>query len=321
MVPTGGSYLYLLPFDIYVTPSLDEAHSVILDGVRITLYAPFLNDAHQNVLIPQVRPDRIPSPRGAVRPDYDHLILNELTLPWPIGERRDAIRIDFSPNQEAEFAESVVARFLGLARWWTRQWWIKRDRSYALYMLRNWFETNTLGERISPFHSFARTYAPYGMEQAPNPEGFQTIVRDLEHRKDIPVHLDLLFDAIHSHSVIDLRRSVLELATSSEIALETELSKRVNSGLIAQKQMDRILEGNDFLKHVERAGRAFRKDFTLAEPIHSAALKCIWIARGQIAHGRVPFVVTASGRLPLTGEQVSQGIRATAEFIRWAEAL
>ena len=317
----GGCYLYVLPFDIYVTPDLAQPSTVELESTAVTIYPPFLNDMSERAIISQIRPDRIPFSSRGVGPDYDRLILEALSLPWPIGQRRDALRIDVSPGREAEFAESLVTRFLSLCRWWTRQWWITRDRGHSESSLRNWFEINAFGERVSAFHSFARTYGLFGMERPLNREGFEEIVRDLAIPRDIPAHLDTFFDAVHSHSVAELRRAVLELATASEVALDRALSLKVDRGLLNRRQMKRILDGHDFLQHLQRAGRFFGKNFATESPSHYPAVRTVWVARGQIAHGHAPFVIDSGQKVALESKHVVAGIIAVSYLIGWIDSL
>jgi hypothetical protein len=147
----GAAYVFAFPFSIHVDASSPlEPQDSVVDGVRVRIYPPFLAREDEER---RIDPSRVPSVEGTVPPDHNKVASKRLTASYGLGTRCDAVRLDFTPDPGVEFVSRIVDQYLGLCRWWSRQWWIGRDDRSVRAFLCNWFAVNERGERLAGFNA------------------------------------------------------------------------------------------------------------------------------------------------------------------------
>lgn len=317
----GASYLFLFPFDIYTSVDLTEPIETTVDGTQVRVYPPFLSEPSQSVRLPGLELARVPSLPGTVPVNHNRVSIREFTMDRRFGLRCDAIRMDVCPDREADFADRLGGRILGLMRWWTMQWWVGRGRSATTGYLRHSFPINQRGERLDGVHFYASEYGPLGFERTLTPELFRGVRANLLWGRSVPLHIDLFCDAVFHHSVGDIARCVIDLARGCEAALDHRLDGDVQAGTMAQTQVDRILQGNDFIAHLRRAGELYGGGFSTAHSAEEELLWRLWIARGHVAHGAEAVAPVARGQAARLIElrDLIQIIRAVLAYYGWLE--
>jgi hypothetical protein len=318
----GGAYVFLLPFDIYVASGISSSQ-IVMGETKVRLYPPYRNSESSDITLEQADLGALPYPPGTARPNYDKVRTKELRLGRKLGDqtnRADAIRLDITPNREADFVVPLFDRLVGLIRWWTSQWWIKRDRRYDETALRNWYPINELGERTGGVHSFLSSAGFIGIERPLDADMWPSIRSQLLRGRTIPLSRDLLFDGIYFNAVGDLRRAVLETAIGCEIALDETLNEMVQQGMEAGVA-SRILGGNDFLKHLRRTGDVRGRSFENEHKVAYEAIRVMWIARGHVAHGEPPRVPSGSTSRELNSKDMAAIFRGVVEFYQWLAAI
>jgi hypothetical protein len=323
---TGASYLFLFPFDIYVASDLTEVQSSFVDQLtpnrtEIRLYPPFLNTGTGEHFIEQIELSAVPSPPGVVAPDHNKVRMKSWGLSREFGRPANAMRIDLFPDREATFANIIMNQFLGLARWWTLQWWIKRDRRHSEAYLRNWFAINEASERLSGVHAYSSLYGFLGFERPLSLDMFRSIRGNITNGRESPLSRELFLDAVYFHSLGEVRRALLELAISAESAVAemfTEMAlKREVSGSALKKVLrldfgDRLARG---------AKQLFGRSFADERPDEHEWVLRAWFSRGNVAHALEPKVKMPDGVRLVNHADVVRMIGAILELFKWLEGL
>lgn len=301
VVQQGGAYLFLFPFDIY-TKELTATLTKTTGSKTWRTYPPFLNDAFDPLAIDQIQKELVPGPAAYPEPGLGTPAFENISLSHSIGDRTNAVRIDFVPDPEAKAATEFVERFISWLRALSSQWWIGRNRAYALRPLRNWFGISEGGERASGFHTFWSYYGGFGVERPVTHQEYGTAFRAAANGHQVPLSVDAILDAMHHHASQDDRRSVLDAAIACEAGIGEELRRVAARDGHSASAVKKATSSHDFTDQLEAAEVLVAADqsFASAHPTELSWLKQLRTARGNVAHGE-PLRIAAddgSGREP-----------------------
>jgi hypothetical protein len=290
------AYIFCYPFDIVVHPPLGRIYDLEIDGRKVTVYPPFRSRSDSELAIDNISLTNVPHRPNTTSPDFPWLSAAQITLGREhSSQRTESLRIDCPKEAPYEFAANVADILIGLIRWFTKQWWIKRGREHPRTHIRHWFHANELGERLAGVGTFRFFYGRMGFERPLDSQSWCAVTEALNRRETIPLSWDIFFDAIYFHSTDDLRRSILEVAISNEILLAESLNAWTVQRGLDKSQVKNVFHGNDYIKHLTRIGALWRRSFEDERPNEFRWIKAAWIARGNVAHGKPPIAPLPGG--------------------------
>jgi hypothetical protein len=318
----GTAYVLALPFDIQVSKALVDPLVSHLPACQIKIYPPFRMDDREGSEIEQVRAERVPG----VSPKSDSLSFpRSLSLGRQIDPDAviaNAMRLDFVPDPGMNRANELALQLIGLMRLYTKQWWIGKDRRYAEALLRHTFPVSTQGEPLGRQHSYAFVYARLNIERVLDPSIFALLSSDFANDARIPMSAEYLLDAVHSHAIGDIRRSILDAALAAECIRDEAAEHLLSNRATSKADVSRALSGVDLLKHVSTGfkslvGRSFAED----HPDAFAELRALWAARGGVAHGRIPMAPFAEGSREVSMDDQFKLVLAVFKLFVWMQLI
>lgn len=316
------AYIFSYPFAIVTHRELAGIHDLKISGHPVTIYPPFSSRTDEGHFSQNVSLKNIPYRPNTTPPDLNPLVAPDVTLtPRKSSDRKDSIRLDCPKELPYEFAAAVAEKCVNLIRWRTMQWWIKRGREHSRTHIRNWFSANELGERVGGVGVFSFFYGKMGIERELNSRIWGDIAKGLESGQNIPLSLDIFFDAIYFHSADDLRRSILETAISNELLLAETLEIWGLHRGVESSKLRGVLGGNDYLDHLERVGRLWNRSFEQDRPNEFRWIKAAWIARGHVAHGKPALCPLPQGIDQLTLKDMISVFASVIALRQWLDSL
>ena len=317
---SGVAHLFSVPFDIIVSPALKDEYvtSDQSTGATIILYPPFLGVGSKSAAQPQIDLGTVPYKKGTLPPNSDSLRVKLPGISGQLGIPMDSMRIDIFPDAGDKYAITIFERLLGLTRWFTYQWWIKRDNRPFRDYLRDSFDINSVSERVSGVTSTLVSFGLLGHEKPLDEVLFRRIGTSFSLGRHIPMYIDLHLDAIYFHAVGDLRRSVLEEGIACEVLLGEAVSTGLNNGAF-RASTKKVFAGNNFMQHLNIASREVDRSFKTEFPEEYEWLHRLWIARGHVAHGKVPVIPLNQGSKELEASEMLSILDAVTGFIAWAQ--
>ena len=265
---------------------------------------------------------KVPYRPNTTSPDFPWLTAAEIRLDRErVSQRSESLRIDCSKDVPYEFAASIADMLVGLIRWFTKQWWIKRGREHPRTHIRHWFHANEFGERVAGVGTFRFFYGRMGFERPLDSQTWRTVVQALARRETIPLSWDIFFDAIYFHSTDELRRSVLEVAISNEVLLADILKIWSLQRRIGKDQIKRVLHGNDYITHLTRIGALWNRSFEREYRNEFKWISAAWIARGNVAHGKPPIAPMPEGIRVMTLDDLLSVFASGIALREWLQKM
>jgi hypothetical protein len=318
---TGRAYAFRFPFYLHIAEEPFEPQVSFVGGARITIYPPFLA-ADESPEDQRILPARIPHRPGTLPPDYDKVGFKSITTSYGLGVATNALRLDIHPDRGAEFATQILRQYIGLARWWSGQWWITRDDGHARDYLRNWFDVNEMGERLSGINGSASLFGLYRIERPLSQEHLQNIRGNITNGRSIPLAWDTLFDAIYFQAGGQLRRAVLEAAIACEAKVWDTAERAAASRNISKSRLKRAMSSDDFTVKLNQGIAALvDRRFAQEHPEHAATLGHLRTVRGAIAHGREPQCVGPGGPVSLENQHATAMIQSVIFAMQWLDGV
>ncbi len=316
--PSGTAYLFEFPFGIFVDPLiLPTPQDSWVENVRVRIYPPFLGrpDAPER----RIAPSQIPHDPATLPPDHNKVGVKTIAVDYKLGDTRNAIRLDLTPDRGPAFAARIGEQFVGLCRWWTGQWWIGRDDRHVRDYLCNWFEINEQGERLSGINGAMWMRGLYGVERPLSTEMLRNIRGNITNGRHIPLSWDAIYDAIYFQASTHVRRSALEAAIACEAGVAEAAKRLAKSRNCSATQLKKALQSNDFtVKLSQGLFRIAGRDFALEKPDDFTILSRLRDWRGTIAHGEPPLVRCNDNTLrPLEAADLTLTINAVLSSLRW----
>ncbi len=329
----GLSVLYTYPFWIYVDTSLPlPVMEITLEDRFPRIYPPFRSAPANFISMPFINPQSIPSVsnfelRGNSRikdvaaipqldRDADGTFSMHLTRAseWhnpPVRFPMDSIRIDIIGDlQGDDVPTEVSAKLMQQLRWRSHQWWIGRASDVSSGHIRNDFNVSRKGEPLSELQGRASGRTVNGDEEAIDVPLWQSAITDIGDGVEPPLYDVLLLDARYFEAAGDIRRSVLDSATACELAKN-----------ITYERLNLSKSGTDLVKHLsgildEQINRSYERE----KSTNYAIIKDLWIARGNIAHGKIAYRYSGQ-TVRIDGKRAGEFAQAAEDCVRWLERL
>jgi hypothetical protein len=314
------AYVFWYPFDIVVQSPLVDIYDLDIDRRKVTIYPPFRSRSDSEPAIENVPLAKVPYRPNAAPPAYPWLVAPEITLGRDHNlQRTDSLRIDVPKDEPYEFAARLAESLIGLIRGFTKQWWVKRGSEHPRTHIRHWFDANELGERLAGVGTFRFFYGGMGFERLLDSRSWRAVAEALRRQETIPLSWDIFLDAIYFHSTDDLRRSILEVAISNEILLAEALNIWCFKGRLAKRQVKRVLHGSDYINHLRRVGALWNRPLEKEHPDEFSWITAAWVARGNVAHGKLPIAPRPEGVGPMTLDYVLSVSASVIVLKKWLE--
>jgi hypothetical protein len=316
------AYIFYYPFDIILEGQLSAIYDLEIDGRKVTIYPPFRSRPDTELAIENVPLTNVPRRPNTTSPDFVWGSAPTITFGREHSLRRtESLRVDCPKDSPYEFAANVADIVIGLIRWCTKQWWIKRGREHPRTHIRHWFHANELGERLAGVGTFRFFYGRMGFERPLDSQSWSAVADALNRGETIPLSWDIFLDAIYFHSIDDLRRSILEVAISNEVLLAEVLNGWMSQRRLVKAQVKRALYGNDYMEHLKRVGAFWMRSFEDECPNEFRWIKAAWIARGNVAHGKSPIAPLPEGISPMTLDDVLSVFASGIALREWLQSL
>jgi hypothetical protein len=246
------------------------------------------------------------------------------------SEIADCIRLDvedLSPTDlqsvgSEKDINDVLFNFSRLVRWVTGQWWVGMDRLFENNLVRNAFVINEKGERIGPITGFRSVFQHFGFERPLDAPTFQWVCDAVTDGQHPPLHRDTFYDAIYWYARRDYRRSILDAAVACEQIRDGLVEGVAHAMGISPRQARKSLVSDDLRENLDNGFReGYQLSFRAADAEAYEAVCQLWIARGNIAHGRPPVVPTGSTPRTPTEDDYRRWLLACFKLVGWYEEI
>ena len=243
----------------------------------------------------------------------------------PVAFPYDSLRIDVLPLPGSEPGSvnpmTVVRRLLGHVRCLTGQWWITRATDVLSGWTRNEVSIDKYGALQGDFVLRGSGRTAGGEERPVVSAIWAKAVRDTEAGVDPPIADQLLLDADYYLASYDLRRCILDAATACEVQRDQTFRKIWDSKLTSKYRKGRLI-GNDITAHLShQLAKHCGRSLAIEQPALFENLKELWLARGNVAHGRSPSFVRNGVREEITDETAKLKIMSAHRCIMWMRSL
>ena len=314
----GESRLYLFPFDILCEDISPPPRTFRVRGGSYRVYWPFKNGGGKGSELQQVAMASVPFlPRKRPERPEDRQ-LHGFTGTHRSGDETrpiaDAIRVDCYPGD----APDMMGRLVPLLRWITRQWWVDRDRKHDEAYRRNSFNVDRAGAMVGGVAIMLRMAGRFNIEAPLDENRFWYAVESALAGKTAPLAALLYLDAIYYLNTNDLRRSILDASIACELLLLDHGGRMVDRGTTSVKQVRRSFKEAKLSYNLDRGleetlGRSFAKEL----PGDFARIDRMWVARGNVAHGKPPYVSVGAGRRSMTHADQVEALKSVLKLFIW----
>ena len=346
---SGSAFLFTFPFWIYVDRDADLAPMVVRkEGAELRVYPPFRSAPANHSTLPIPDLTQTPIPLGAVQvppPSHIEPVTAIPTIPDAEGDQAgmvvawgaewknppryfpmDSLRIDLVSAQGNGFPiGTLVDDLLRSIRFLSHQWWIgQASWPLSSSLLRYEIPIDTDGTLLFEtvgLRTAGRTFN--GTERPVDAGIWSQALSDIERGIDIPAPALLLLDAQFHRAVGDYRRFVLDASTAAEVSKD-EAYERLWPvfGDGSRFKRGKMLHGYDLDLHVDEdlkryAGRSYREEY----PQYFRAVEDLWDARGNVAHGKIPFFRRDGATIPVDADHASRLSAAAAHLVDWLDQL
>ena len=289
-MPSGTSFVFLLPYDLYtgndVRSPLDFVHS----SLRIRIFPPFRNASGLRTL-QNLDNSAIPYPAGT-RPPAKQLNRFERLEggPWiDTARAAEGIRIDIHGEQsgDGQLAEGIVADFLDLVRYVTRQWWIRRGPSEASQFRHTSFAIDSIGQPVgAKIRASFGIPSWFGSEIPLTEQAFRIVGEYMRLGVKAPVAALILLDAVYAWLNRDERSSALLAAIACENLFSVECFAMAERGDVQRSTVKRAVKLPSLPDRLDSGAElVFGKSFKRDDPGAHKGLEALWLGRHRVAHG------------------------------------
>lgn len=321
----GMCYLFDLPSRIFIDEScIDKCYHVELGDTKVNIYAPFLNE-RRPIDDHDIAIESIPAHGRFVHPSKDARPVTGLVSPLMRESGANAMRIDvYSSNTLEENVAELLGNFLSIVRMYTHQWWVGWSHSVSGAVLSASFDINERGERLGAVYGMASAWGHTFVTVPLSNELFGSACAALQKRSIVPLSWELFHDACYWHAKGDVRRIVLDLATSCEARVWETIDRISQRESVPSKRIKNslgIIEGN-VIDNVRRATAGTKKyaSRTISD-LTMDRISLLMVLRGMVAHGKNPCV-PGDKEKKLSGTDMTPLILAVGDYLSWSnEAL
>lgn len=300
-----------------------------IKGRKVILYRPFWNETtHGRMSGGPINFGNVPQRYDAPFAVDAPLLASLQLLPGEGKEFLNAMRIDVldSGDRAGEFVDSLASNLVRHFRFQTGQWWLGhfyRETESAVRAAYEIDEQGTVRGLRADVDMIVRAY--FGTERALTCEDFTAACRALEAGRELPLHRDVIADAIFFFiAQDDIRRSMLEACVSVDLAILSEAIRAgAEIGKSEQLVRHKLSTSNQLFNLHSGLPALFgtRANYRAAEPQQYELLRKLWQVRGVAAHGQVPNTGEhGRARLPERAE-AAEMLGAAYGTIAWLESL
>jgi hypothetical protein len=316
--PGGAAYLFEFPFPVFVNDFYRSGITFQRSGSEVRIVAPFAREKSEWLESKSLSPGSVPLEHD---PTSGWVLRGLKTAVENLGIAAHCLRVEVMPDLKDDQIEDLTFEFLRQVRTLTGQWWIGHDATPFGSYLKNRFLLSQEWRRISGVQIYSGAYGLWGFERTLKEDDLDVLVRRMNRRQEIPVSRELLFDGIFAHSSEDRRQAIIELSTACEAKIAEEFSRfgREN-GL--EHSARKAIDGK-FMHRLDHAafdltGHSFKSN----SPSEFEWLRCLWSARGNMAHGRDTPIRLPDGSLrTLDYPDLKEVIKAVIRLFEWAKSL
>ena len=293
MSTTGGLAYFSYSGGAVCTPELLGVQSLERDGARFEFLSPIRIGDPAWRSVPRFTASRFLQEYPGATGIIDifalaaHPAINEDGIPGitlsnehaPLDSLpRDTFPIVITHDNWRKFlpvAEGMLADLHGRIRLATGQWWVGRPSEHLTGNCHVTLDADANGVTLIPSPTCRQT-RPFENTQRLSPTIWGSLFDDLAADRKVSTPHLLESDAVYFYAIKEFRISLITLATAFESARDL-LSERLRISF----------KGTDILKHlsVNLESRAGRNLETENADLYEF-LKRVWIARGNLAHGR-----------------------------------
>ncbi len=326
----SSSFLFSYPFWIYVdTSSPLPIIEIELEGHFLRIYPPFRSAPANFISMPFINLQNVPAVSKAeiqfdpnikdlaaipllAQADGDTPLLITALTEWvdpPIKFPMDSLRVDIIGDRE-DMAEVISAELMQQLRWKSCQWWIGRASDVSSGHIRNEFKVSREGKQLGVLEPIARGRTVTKDEVAIDVPIWQSAIANIRDGVEVPLYDLLLLDARYFSAANDIRRSVLDSATACELAknMTFERLNLTKNGTDLLKHLGDVLDG-----HINRS-------YERESAANYATIKDLWIARGNIAHGKIEYRYSGI-TVRIDTNRASEFVQAAEDCVRWLNKL
>ena len=315
--------VFLFPFEIHSVGYSEPIGLTTKEGVEAVIYYPFEN-VDPSELRQQLQVDVVPVPEQGVNPLGEGMLHSDLRVHPNVPAASflaNGLRIDVSrgsilrsPREVGNLdyeAEDIARKFIAFVRDWTRQWWVGRGREHTEDRLRHTFLTDSRGVRVSPLTSRHTAFSLLGIERPLDAKKFQSVCQFLEGGSPVWQSWQTFYDAVYHYASGDLSRAVL--AAGSAVELERDR--------IAQRARVRF-RGTALLRHIDvDSKRMFGRSFKEESRAEFKHVERLWLARHDVAHGKLPVIREGGETRPLTDPDMNPLLDSVLQLLLWLRQL
>lgn len=330
---SGVSHLFTYPYWIFVDTTISlPITEISLEDNLVRIYPPFRSGKANFLPMPFINPRNIPSihpitvlidprtkdlaviPRFDRQPDGTFSLTFYSSNDWgtpPIKFPMDSIRVDVLGDKEDSYlVYDVVEKLLKQLRWRSNQWWIGRSSDVLSGHKRNSFDISEKGEPLSVLQGIVRARTLSDFEKAIDVPIWQSAIADIQNANEAPLYDVLLLDARYFAAANDIRRSLLDSATACELAKNMTFER-----------LNLPKDGTDLIKHIsEKLEEKINRSYKTEEPDNFKIIKDLWVARGNIAHGKIEYRYEGQP-VVIDKERCFKFAEAAENCVRWLEKL
>lgn len=316
------------PYRIYGEPFLPVLEGVAPDGNhRIRVHPPFRSAKSGSPVSPEVpfenwtsfawHPDLHSSRR--LRPPSNLSVSS-------LGSRAyDSIRLDcWGPDGQV-----VGLAFFRLLIEWIRhvtsQAWVGRVETQADSPIKGSFSIDLEGRAVDTPFAHGRNVGRRGTPQPLDADLWRRAFHLAQAGTLPPAHWSLLFDAENAVARDQIGEAVLALALALEVGRDITVS-RIAPNLVIQTvtglRLRAPFAGTDVLAHLDTGfKRIVGTSLADSNALAWAGVRSIYIARGNVAHGRDAVVTEGSLTRPASSLDVLSWLPSAKAVLQWLDAL
>jgi hypothetical protein len=289
-MPAGTSFVFLLPYDVFTGSEVRTPLEFVHSSRRIRLFPPFRNAAGVRTLR-SLDNSLIPFPPGTRPPATQLNRIERLEGgPWINSARAaDAIRLDMrgESSSDGELAEQILAEFLDLVRYLTRQWWIRRGPAESSQFEYTSFAIDSIGQAVgSQIQAKFGITSWFGSEIPLTEQAFRIVGEYMRLGATAPHAALILLDAVYAWMNRDQRSSALLAAIACENLFSVECYAMAERSRIPRSTIKRVVKLPSLPDRLDSGAAAvFGRSFKHELPDAHRGIEALWLGRHRVAHG------------------------------------
>lgn len=348
------AYVFTFPFFMLVNmKNKPELRMVELDDARLRIYPPFRSAPANWTVTPVLMASKIPflTGREPKNKDFSFRSLwnvaaypgtegnskiagDNMTLVWKDSWNHekfsdifpmDSIRVDMIPRGKAVNAyliEEFISRLVENVRCVTKQWWIGRSSDTFTGWKKASFEIDKYGKMLGQVGAYGSGSSVSGIEKPLDKSKWNEVLSRCENGIDPDISDYLLLDASYFFAKNDMRRFVMDAATTCEIEKDNAFERLWKRYKNTNFRKGKAMSGWDLGRHLDSdlenlCGRSLKKEC----PEIFMLIENLWDARGNVAHGEGAKFKRDGSAVEISNKNGKVIMSAARECVEWLRNL